>query len=140
MKLAVEILKKYIKYAGIFVFLYIYSVIDISKVFFIIFNSKIEYLLTSLILTLPQLFLKSYRWMLLMKQQKIIYSPKDSFLIYLSSIYIGVITPGRLGELSKAIYLKKEKNITIRREREEEKAKKRKKRRERQEEKEKNRK
>ena len=36
------------------------------------------------------------------------YSLKDSFLMYCSGLYLGVVTPGRMGEIAKALYLKKD--------------------------------
>ncbi len=37
----------------------------------------------------------------------------DSVLIYFSGIYLGVVTPGRLGEFIKILYLKLEKGISM---------------------------
>jgi len=74
---------------------------------------NIYYLLLAVVLNIPQLFFKSYRWGFLLKQQNINYSPIQSFLVYISSLYLGVITPGRVGEFLKAFYLKSEKGISI---------------------------
>jgi len=55
--------------------------------------------------------IKVYRWNYLMKKQNINYSFKDSFLMYGTGMYIGIITPGRLGELSKIAFLKKNNSL-----------------------------
>jgi uncharacterized protein (TIRG00374 family) len=51
---------------------------------------------------------KGLRWNYLKKKQGIVYSFKDSFLMYTAGMYIGILTPGRLGEITKALYLKKD--------------------------------
>jgi len=45
--------------------------------------------------------------------QSIHYSLKNAFLVYLSSIYAGIITPGRFGEFVKLLYLKSDKGISL---------------------------
>jgi len=56
--------------------------------------------------------LKAVRWHILLKGQGIEYSLMSCFLVYLSSNYLGVLTPGRVGELSKIIYLKQDKHLS----------------------------
>ena len=53
--------------------------------------------------------LRAWRWQLLMKCQNINYTLKDSFLIYMVGLYMGVITPGRLGDFIKVLYLRKDR-------------------------------
>ena len=62
-------------------------------------------------LSFPSLFLKAYRWKVLMGVQKIEYSLWDSFLMYQSSTYVGTFTPGRIGEVWKSFYLKKDHSL-----------------------------
>jgi len=45
--------------------------------------------------------------------QSITYNLKDSFIVYWAGIYAGFITPGRLGEFLKAVYLMSDKSITL---------------------------
>ena len=45
--------------------------------------------------------------------QSIQYNLKDSFIVYLAGIYVGIVTPGRLGEFLKAVYLKSDKGISL---------------------------
>ena len=62
-------------------------------------------------LSFPPLFLKAYRWKILMSVQNIRYSLLDSFLMYQSSTYVGTFTPGRIGEVWKSFYLKKDHSL-----------------------------
>lgn len=106
-------MKKYIKYLGIVVLLIILAKIDVGKLWQVILNINIFYLLMAMILNIPQLFLKSLRWNRLLYVQGISYSKTSSFLTYMSSLYIGFVTPGRLGEFLKAVYLKSDKGISL---------------------------
>jgi len=45
--------------------------------------------------------------------QSIEYNLKDSFTVYLAGIYAGIVTPGRLGEFLKAVYLKSDKGVSL---------------------------
>jgi len=76
-------------------------------------KAKINLIFFSMLINIPHLFIKSYRWNYLLRQQKIFIKPIQTYLAYLSSLYIGYITPGRIGEFIKVVYLKSEKNITI---------------------------
>ena len=106
-------MKKYIRLIGLFILLFILSRIDLRELLSLLFHINIYYLLLAVVLNIPQLFFKSYRWNFLLKQQNINYSPVQSFLIYMSSLYIGLITPGRIGEFVKVYYLKSDKGISI---------------------------
>ena len=48
---------------------------------------------------------KSYRWKAIVGMQGIRISLKDAALVYTASLYLGIITPGRVGDFAKSIYL-----------------------------------
>lgn len=106
-------LKKHIRLIGIIILCVVLYKIDLQSLINTLHEIDILTLFFAISLNLPLIFLKSLRWNMLLKSQSIIYSYKDSFLVYLSSIYAGVITPGRIGEFIKAFYLKYDKNISI---------------------------
>ncbi|MBC8488075.1 MAG: flippase-like domain-containing protein [Bacteroidetes bacterium] len=106
-------MKKYIRLIGLFILLIILLRIDFSQLIDILFHVNILHLLLAIVLNIPHLFFKSYRWNLLLKQQRITYSPVQSFLVYMSSLYVGFMTPGRFGEFVKTLYLKSDKGISL---------------------------
>lgn len=106
-------LKKYAKYFGILILVVILSKINIGKLLQVIYHANSFYIFTAILLNIPLLLLKSYRWNRLLNLQNIQYTPVQSFLIYMSSLYIGFVTPGRLGEFIKAVYLKSDKGISL---------------------------
>jgi glycosyltransferase 2 family protein len=66
------------------------------------------FLIFALLLFPFLVFLKSWRWHFLIKRAGYRYSLLSCFRSYLAGFAVGVITPGRLGELAKACYLKAE--------------------------------
>ena len=96
-------MKKYIRFIGLFVLFLILYLIDLKKLFINLSGINLSYLFLSIILNIPHLYFKSLRWNLLLRQQAIFYSKTESFLIYMSSLYIGFLTPGRLGEFVKVL-------------------------------------
>ena len=62
----------------------------------------------------PLLFgLKSWRWRELLQMQGIQYPGWDAFLVFVAGLFLGLVTPGRVGEMSKALYLKQDKGVPV---------------------------
>ena len=101
-------LKKYSYILGLIIFAILLSRTNLGEIFQNIKNIKLAYLIFALVLTIPMFLNKSLCWNYIKKQQGIKYSLKDSFLMYCSGLYIGLLTPGRMGEIAKALYLKKD--------------------------------
>ena len=108
-----RIVRKYIRYLGILFLILILTKIDVKLLVKYLSNTNPFLCLLVLLLNVPQFFIKSFRLNQLLKHQKVIYSALDSFNIYISSIFIGFITLGRLGEFLKAVYLKSDKGISL---------------------------
>lgn len=100
--------KKYSFLVGLVIFAIILSNMNIGEVLNSVKNIKPAYLIFALALTIPTFINKSLCWHYIKKQQGINYKFRDSFLMYCSGLYIGLLTPGRLGEITKALYLKKD--------------------------------
>ncbi|MFZ4463142.1 MAG: lysylphosphatidylglycerol synthase transmembrane domain-containing protein [Bacteroidales bacterium] len=55
--------------------------------------------------------IKSFRWHLILKRDGMKYSPGLSFGAYMASFTIGLITPGRIGEIARLYYLRQKNDI-----------------------------
>lgn len=55
--------------------------------------------------------LKSIRWNMLLRAEKCNYSYLSAFSAYMVSLMIGLITPGRVGEIAKLYYVRQERDI-----------------------------
>jgi len=103
-----KIFRKYYFLIGLILFAIILSRMNLGEIFQNISNIKPIYLIAAVLLLFPSLIVKTLCWNYIMRQQEIRYSLKDSFLMCCSGLYIGILTPGRMGELAKVLYLKKD--------------------------------
>lgn len=55
---------------------------------------------------------RAWRWNILLAAQKNAFTPWKAYSAYASGIFIGTFTPGRLGDLSKALYVRHERDIS----------------------------
>jgi uncharacterized protein (TIRG00374 family) len=99
-------IKKYSFLIGLGIFFFIILKLDLPKLAVVLGQINYFYLFLASLLAFPFLLAKAYRWNYLKKRQNISYGLKDSFLMYGTGMCLGILTPGRLGELSKIIYLK----------------------------------
>ncbi len=100
-----------IRLLGIALFIYILTTVDLNALWQHIKEVRAEYLVYAIIFQVLLLFIKALRWHILNNgstQKGII---MQSFGEFFESYAIGVITPGRLGELVKAGHAKEKNKI-----------------------------
>lgn len=74
---------------------------------------RIGYFLFSLFGVLLVLGVKSYRWRLLIRNEGATYSAYKGFAAYMASDAVGIVTPGRIGEIARLYYLREESDISF---------------------------
>lgn len=92
---------------GLVIFVVIVARVDWHGFADIFDRSYMRFLYAATILNIPLIWIKALRWRLLLSWQGYHIRASDSFLYYLSSVSLGAITPGRIGEFSKVFYLKR---------------------------------
>jgi uncharacterized protein (TIRG00374 family) len=105
--------KRFLRVIGIGILLWVVSRVDLARCWDLIKNLNLLYFSAALLLSLPLLLMKAYRWKFLLRMQGIEYPFKEAFLVYVGSIYIGLITPARLGEYAKVFYIKYDRDISL---------------------------
>ena len=100
---------KYLTYLGLLIFVYILYSLDYNVVIENLKNINFCYLLFAFILNIPMVYFKSFRWQQILKIQTLNIGANSSFKYYMSSLYLGFITPGRIGEFIRVLYIKEEK-------------------------------
>lgn len=98
---------------GIVLFIIILLKSDIVELAHVFLKLNYIYLLIAILLLFPFFFLKAMRWQYLLKMQGIKYGLIRAFFVYLSCVYMGIVTPGRIGEFVKIFYLKKDKGVSL---------------------------
>jgi uncharacterized protein (TIRG00374 family) len=86
---------------------FILSRISIPEALSHILSVNKAYFILSALLSFPFFFLKALRWKYLMNRQGIGISAKLASSRYFSALYMGLITPARVGELTKVMYIKR---------------------------------
>lgn len=95
---------KYLHFIGLILLVFILLKIDQRQVLLYLKSADYHYLLIGYPFLLLLVYLKSIRWNLLMRDQGVKLPLVETFYVYLWGFYFGVVTPGRIGEASKAIY------------------------------------
>ena len=97
-----------IRLIGILLFAYILLYrIDLSSLKSIFYQVRLFPLLFAVALAVPFILLKAVRWQILLQDLAIPLSRGRAFSLYAIGLFAGYVTPGQLGEFSKAIFLKK---------------------------------
>lgn len=71
------------------------------------------WLLAAWLLNVPQVGLKALRWQRLVNWQGIALAYPRALTAYFGSLFVGFLTPGRLGEMAKAVTLKVESGVSL---------------------------
>jgi uncharacterized protein (TIRG00374 family) len=101
-------MKKYLPLIGIALFLYIISRFDLSQIYTTLQAADQFYLILAFLLIPVLIFLRGLKWKVILNFCEIDYPLKDVTAIWLIGLFTGTITPGRIGEFSRAYYIKKE--------------------------------
>lgn len=94
--------------SGLVIFGFILFSINIPATVQILLGADGILLTLGLLLIFPQIFMRAWRWHLLMKMQNIEYAWKDAVIVYFAGLFIGTVTPGRVGDFIKVQYLRDE--------------------------------
>ena len=93
---------------GLGILLLILSRLNLAAAAAALARTRWGYLLLALAAN-PLLFgLKAQRWRALLRMQGVDYGQGDAFLAFLAGLFLGLVTPGRVGEMGKALYLKQD--------------------------------
>jgi len=97
-----------IRLLGFIILIIILFSIDIPATYQIFLNTNWILLIIGLLFVFPQICMRAWRWQILMRMQRIEYPWSDAVIAYYAGLFIGTITPGRLGDFIKVQYLRNE--------------------------------
>lgn len=102
------------KLIGLAVFVFLLASLDKDKLWSVITSIELPYLLFASLLTISGLtFTKVLRWYYILKWLDIDYPLHQAYFAYLASIFVGLLTPGRLGEIVRSVYLRNDKQVEL---------------------------
>lgn len=106
-------LSKYLPLLGIFIFVYIILATGPSKIFGSIKNINLGLFFLALLVIPPLVVLKAIKWQLIIKTYDVDYPLIKAIKAWIVGFAIGVITPGKVGDLSRSLYLKEDEGISL---------------------------
>ena len=96
---------------GVAIFILIALRVDWRRVFGVLNGSNITLLAISVLLLLPLIAIKVWRWQTILKMHKVSYPYLYAFRATLAATYLSLVTPGRAGDLARAAYLNRERQV-----------------------------
>ena len=87
--------------------------LDFATLTRIVARTDPYWLALAILLNIPMVGFKALRWQTLLRSQGIYYQTLKAYLAYFGSIFIGFLTPGRLGEFVKAIHLNQDCKLSL---------------------------
>jgi uncharacterized protein (TIRG00374 family) len=93
---------------GIIVLLILVLTLDLEQVYQIIANADILLVVLAILAVIPLILVKTIRWKAILSSQGVQIQLSHAFLAYFASLFIGYLTPGRLGEFVRAMYVSRD--------------------------------
>ena len=110
MEISSVIKKWFPRLIGPFVLLTLLLQLDIKATARVLLELPLGLIILAYLLFIPSLLLRTLRWRVLMAPQGIRLGFWESVNIYALAIFVGTVTPGRLGEFIKTLYLRQKGN------------------------------
>jgi len=79
-----------------------------SRLYTLLLGTRGWPLVAALALNVVPLYLKAVRWRLLLRVRGIEYPTRDAFMSLAASLYVGMLTPGRVGDVIRVQYVRHE--------------------------------
>lgn len=103
--------RRALRFAGPFLFLFLLTRIEPSSIWEVLKHSDPGWLALAVAATPVMLLFKVVRWQGILRSQGIRYALGTAFLSYYVCLFVGNLTPGRLGEFVRAFHLVKDGNV-----------------------------
>jgi len=87
--------------------------LDVARLGAIMAGVRWPYLAATLLLYPPMVALKVWRWQILLERQGLSYGVWRANLVYHAALFLGYATPGRLGELAKSVYVRRDFGVSL---------------------------
>ncbi len=99
-------IKTFLQLLGPLIFIYILFQIDYQLLFREMKLLKWSFLFLSLVLMVLEIIIKSLRWQVLLSSLGIAISKMKAISLHWLGVFVGFVTPGRIGEAIKVYFLK----------------------------------
>jgi len=104
---------KLLRLLGLVIFVLILMRLNVQQILTQFIEMRLGILLVAVVILVIFHALKAIRWQYILSLQGKHYSFIESYLVYLSGLFVGILTPGRIGDFVKILYLKADGFSTI---------------------------
>jgi len=87
--------------------------LDLAQVWSVLRTADIALIMLAVAGVLPLIWVKTVRWQGILRAQAVRLAIWPALLAYFSSLFVGFLTPGRLGEFIKAIHVNRDCDISL---------------------------
>lgn len=101
-----------LRIAGLVLLVVLLWRVDMHEVLRVVRSAHVPLLVLSLSMIVPLIFTKTVRWRGILHAQGISFAIGPAFLAYFGSLFIGFLTPGRLGEFVKAVHVSQDCGVS----------------------------
>lgn len=101
-----DLAKRLLPLLGIALFLFIISKLDINGIIGVAKNIRWWLLVLGVVTAYLAVYLKAWKWKKIIDYSGMKYTLSNSFIAWLVGFAVGMITPGRVGDFYRSVYLK----------------------------------
>jgi len=101
-----------LRLVGLGLLAFLLARLDLAQVYALLRQADPLLVALSLALLIPLIWLKTVRWQIILAAQGVRYAAWPALLAYFGSLFVGFLTPGRLGEFVKAFHVQHECGVS----------------------------
>ena len=105
--------RNWARVVGLLVLAVILWRLDLRQLASVIQEVALVPLLIALVLIVPLIYLKVVRWRYLLGAHRIQYGLRSALLAYFGGLFVGLLTPGRLGEFVRALHVSQDCEVPV---------------------------
>ena len=102
-----------IRLAGLGLLVFLMIRLDLEQVYEVLRAADLPLVILSISGIIPLILVKTVRWQGIMRSQAIQLATWPALLAYFGSLFIGFLTPGRLGEFIKAVHVNRDCGVSL---------------------------
>jgi uncharacterized protein (TIRG00374 family) len=103
----------WLRLAGLALLVFLIARLDLDRIYEVIRTADPWLIGLSMLGIIPLILIKTIRWQGLLRAQAIRLATWPALLAYFGSLFIGFLTPGRLGEFIKAMHVSRDCNVPL---------------------------
>lgn len=98
---------------GLILLIVLITRLDLNQIWATLQTTDLPLLALAIAGFIPLILVKTIRWQVLLKAQGLQMALWPAFLAYMGSLFIGYLTPGRLGEFVKALHVSRDCDVSL---------------------------